>query len=247
MSVSPQNTIRDWVETVLEIPVINEDQKDPTAPRRNKEDGVDTYAALELDSDRATTSTPFDRLDDEEIATIADENVPGGTTPASSIKVASLFGFAAGVVARIITGGGTFEREVTGIDVDNSELDFATDDIDFDIDLGDAIEAIGLVTRTISTVRVGDVPIEFYGPEAVAKARQLELEIGGDSYIETFYNLPIALMLKSEIGDEPLLRSATREPIASMLLGVQWTDSIEKPVAYAAEVAIDAVATGGSA
>lgn len=75
------------------------------------------------------------------ITTNASAAVAGGTTPVSAIPVDSVAGFTVGSIARIITTGGTYEETVTGIDEPNSELDFGTDEIDFDIAEGDRVIA----------------------------------------------------------------------------------------------------------
>ncbi len=80
------------------------------------------------------------------------------------------------------------------------------------------------------------MPIEFYGPDAYAYARKLTIAIGGPSYINTFSALDIALQITGDITDEPVLRSATREPGASMMISVEWTDSDTGAVGTAATV-----------
>lgn len=73
------------------------------------------------------------------IQTEASAAVAGGTVAVSSIPVYSTAGFTVGSIARIITSGGTYEEVVTGIDEANSELDFGTDEIDFDIAKDDKV------------------------------------------------------------------------------------------------------------
>jgi len=75
------------------------------------------------------------------ITTNASAAVDGDPTPKSAIPVDSVAGFTVGSVARVQTTGGTYERTVTEIDEANSELDFATDDIDFDIAEDDVVTA----------------------------------------------------------------------------------------------------------
>jgi len=241
-ATSPQETIRAWIEFVLGIPVINAEQDDPTAPRRLKEAEVDTYAALEIASDDSTSSTNYEHTGADEINTVAEEEILGSVTPASEIEVASVFGFDLDTIARFETAGGNYERAVVSVDAVNKLLQFATDALDFDIALLDTVFAQDTVEYTDSLIRRGDMPIEFYGQNAWGYARALQLAIGGPSYLNTFSNLNIALAVRGEITDEPVLRSATRETGASMMLGFEWTDSAAGAIGAAAEVEIDATA-----
>jgi hypothetical protein len=58
------NTMREWIELVLPIPVIYAGDPEPTAPRLNVATADPTYAAIEIEDDDTSTSTPDRRTTD---------------------------------------------------------------------------------------------------------------------------------------------------------------------------------------
>jgi hypothetical protein len=237
-----------WVEEVLGIPVILEDQDDPSAPRRLKEAAVTNYAAISLDTDGSTQSTPYEHTSNEEIQTTASEAVPGGTTPASALPVVSTFGFLVGSKAKIITAGGDEVLEIEDVTESPPIIVFAAGAIDFDIAENDLVIALGTVTRTRSEVVQGTLAVEIYGNgvAAVELARKLRLARGGNAYRERFADQEITIITQGQIVDEPVLRSATREPKAALLFGVRWTEYDLEPIPAAASFEAETTVTGGT-
>lgn len=233
MSVAEEQ-LRLWIEDVLNIPMILEDQDDPSAPRRNKEAGVTNYGAISLDSDGSLQSDPYEHTSDQEIETSAAVAVAGGTTPASSLEVAATFGFAAESKALIKAGGGDRELVIDSVLDSPPILVFAAGAIDFDVAVDDVVVAVGTVTYTRSEGVQGTLAIEFYGPGAEDLARKLRVARGGAAYMARFADQEITLTTQGQIVDEPVLRSATREPQAAMLFGARWTEIDIEPIPAAA-------------
>lgn len=77
-----------------------------------------------------------------------------------------------------------------------------------------------------SEVTRGTLNVEFYGPGATDYARALRLSITRPDVIDLL-NLAgdFAIIKASEVSNEPILRSATREPHASIQFDVEWVES----------------------
>lgn len=245
MSVAEEQ-LRLWIEDVLDIRVILEDQDDPSAPRRLKEDDVDTYAAISLDTDASLQSTPYETTAGEYVTTTASAAVPGGTTPAKTLPLDDVFGFTVESLARIEAAAGDRELEILDVTDDPPALGFEVDAIDFDVAKGDPVVAVGTVTRVRSEVVQGTLAVEIYGKDAEQKARKLRLARGAQAYMLRFAAQEITLTTQGQIVDEPVLRSATREPQAAMLFGARWVEQDFEPIPVAASYEGEATATGGT-
>jgi hypothetical protein len=155
---SPElNTMRDWVALVVpaSVPVILENDPEPTAPRPDIDAAVTTYAIVGFVDDDTATSTPYDETTD----------TPGSVDPTK-------------------------------------------------------------VDRHSSEVTYGDLGVEFYGPGSVDYARTLRLSITRPDVIDLLNAAgDYAINKAGPVGDEPILRSATREPHASIQFEVQWVES----------------------
>ena len=72
----------------------------------------------------------------------------------------------------------------------------------------------------------GQLDVEVYGPGAVDYCRAMKLSIGrADVLRQLEVDGDFAIDNPSEISDEPILRSATREPNASISFEVKWIDT----------------------
>ena len=77
-----------------------------------------------------------------------------------------------------------------------------------------------------STVRAGLLAVEFYGPGAADYARSLTLMKGAQATRDLLATWgDVAMGAIGSMSDEPVLRSASREPDASMTIEIRWTDS----------------------
>jgi hypothetical protein len=77
-----------------------------------------------------------------------------------------------------------------------------------------------------SKTRVGELDVAIYGPGAVDYCRALDLSLGRPDVIlllDTAGNF--AIDKPAAVSDEPIIRSATREPSSSIQFALQWVDS----------------------
>lgn len=151
---SPQlSVMRDWVALVCPIPVIFEDDPEPTAPRPDGTVGVPTYATVGFDDDDTATSTAYEETTDE--------------------------------------------------DAGND-----------------------LVNQYRSETTFGSLGVEFYGPGSVDFARTLRLSIARPDVLVLLNAAgDYAINKAGPVSDDPILRSASREPHASISFDVQWVES----------------------
>ena len=77
-----------------------------------------------------------------------------------------------------------------------------------------------------SKVRRGNLDVALYGPGADDYCRALDLSLGRPDVILLLDNAgDFTIDKPAEVTDEPIIRSATREPSASIQFTVQWVDS----------------------
>ncbi len=82
----------------------------------------------------------------------------------------------------------------------------------------------GTYDRHLSQVRDGTLLIELYGPGAEDYAFALDLSRDDPNMITLINSYgDISLGAVSDTADDPILRSAEREPNASLSVNVQWT------------------------
>ena len=82
------------------------------------------------------------------------------------------------------------------------------------------------VNQYRSKTRVADLDIALYGPGADDYCRALDLSLGRPDVIALLVAAgDFAIDKPAEVSDEPIIRSATREPSASIQFAVQWVDS----------------------
>lgn len=77
-----------------------------------------------------------------------------------------------------------------------------------------------------SKTRRGDLDVALYGPGADDYCRALDLSLGRPDVIALLDAAgDFAIDRPEAVSDEPIIRSATREPSASIQFTVQWVDS----------------------
>lgn len=77
-----------------------------------------------------------------------------------------------------------------------------------------------------SKTRRGDLDVALYGPGADDYCRALDLSLGRPDVIALLDAAgDFAIDAPADVSDEPIIRSATREPAASIQFAVQWVDS----------------------
>jgi hypothetical protein len=82
------------------------------------------------------------------------------------------------------------------------------------------------VNQYRSKTRVADLDVALYGPGADDYCRALDLSLGRPDVIALLVAAgDFAIDKPAEVSDEPIIRSATREPSASIQFAVQWVDS----------------------
>ena len=82
------------------------------------------------------------------------------------------------------------------------------------------------VNQYRSKVRRGDLDVALYGPGADDYCRALDLSLGRPDVIALLEDAgDFTIDAPAEVTDEPIIRSATREPSASIQFAVQWVDS----------------------
>lgn len=116
--------------------------------------------------------------------------------------------------------GGVDTYAAINLTSDDSGYSTAYEEIT-DEDAGD-----GKVKQYRSKVRRGDLDVALYGPGADDYCRALDLSLGRLDVILLLdlagdYTIDKAM----PVSDEPIIRSATREPSASIQFTVQWVDS----------------------
>lgn len=90
----------------------------------------------------------------------------------------------------------------------------------------DEVEPDNKVTQYRSKTRVGDLDVALYGPGADDYCRALDLSLGrGDVIALLTAAGDYAIDKAAAVTDEPIIRSAAREPSASIQFAVQWVDS----------------------
>lgn len=68
---APKDICRQWIRLVTNLPVIFADDEEPTAPRRNVDEHVETYVAMLFEEDKSDYADPTEHTSDE----------PGDTDP----------------------------------------------------------------------------------------------------------------------------------------------------------------------
>ena len=82
------------------------------------------------------------------------------------------------------------------------------------------------VVQHRSKVRRGQLDVALYGPGADDYCRALDLSLGrGDVLALLTAAGDYAIDAPQPVSDEPIIRSATREPAASIQFTVQWVDA----------------------
>lgn len=82
-----------------------------------------------------------------------------------------------------------------------------------------------LVNQYRSLTRRGLLDVALYGPGADDYCRALELSMGRPDVLALLTAAgDYAINLPTEVIDEPILRSATREPAASVQFTIEWID-----------------------
>lgn len=77
-----------------------------------------------------------------------------------------------------------------------------------------------------SLVRRGELDVALYGPGAADYCRALELSIGRQDVFSLLDAAgDFAINLPTAVNDEPILRSATREPAASVQFTIEWIET----------------------
>jgi hypothetical protein len=77
-----------------------------------------------------------------------------------------------------------------------------------------------------SMPRQGTLEIELFGPGAMDYLHALEMSTGRDDALLYFDSLgDYAIKRPTDISDQPVLRSATREPGAEMAFVVEWIET----------------------
>jgi hypothetical protein len=77
-----------------------------------------------------------------------------------------------------------------------------------------------------SKARIADLDIAVYGPGAADYCRALDLSLGRPDVINLLVDAgDFAIDKPTEVDEEPIIRSATREPDAAVQFVVQWVDS----------------------
>ncbi len=77
-----------------------------------------------------------------------------------------------------------------------------------------------------SKTRRGDLDVAIYGPGAADYCRALDLSLGRPDVLALLIAAgDYAIDAPQPVTDEPIIRSATREPSASIQFAVQWVDS----------------------
>lgn len=77
-----------------------------------------------------------------------------------------------------------------------------------------------------SKTRRADLDVALYGPGAADYCRALDISLGRPDVIALLKAAgDFAIDTPAEVADEPIIRSATREPSASIQFTVQWVDS----------------------
>jgi hypothetical protein len=72
----------------------------------------------------------------------------------------------------------------------------------------------------------GTLNVEFFGPGSVDYARTLRRSITRQDVLDLLNAAgDYAILKASEVTNDPILRSATREPHASIQFSVEWTES----------------------
>ena len=120
-----------------------------------------------------------------------------------------------------------------GIDSDQSEYSTAHQ----------VTEKVGsVVTQYRSQVRSGTLSVEFYGPGADDYARALDLSRchqATNDLLATWGD--VSLGASSQVADTPRLRSAEREPGASIAIEITWVDTLATVLTQYAESAVSTV------
>jgi hypothetical protein len=78
-----------------------------------------------------------------------------------------------------------------------------------------------------SLVREAQLGVEIFGPGAMDFGRAIELSVGRPDVLDLFLADPLvpSVQKTGQITDQPVLRSTTREPDATLTFTVGWTDS----------------------
>ncbi len=121
-----------------------------------------------------------------------------------------------------------------GIDSDQSEYSTAHQVTE---------ESGGVVTQKRSTLRAGTLAVEFYGADAADYARALDLSRCAQATSDLLKTWgEVSLGASSQVTDTPVLRSAEREPNASITIDITWVDTLSTVLTQYAETA-DSTAT----
>jgi hypothetical protein len=82
------------------------------------------------------------------------------------------------------------------------------------------------VNQYRSKTRIADLDIALYGQGAADYCRALDLSLGRPDVIELLEDAgDFAIDKPTEVDEEPIIRSATRDPDAAIQFVVQWVDS----------------------
>jgi hypothetical protein len=98
------------------------------------------------------------------------------------------------------------------------------------------------VDQIASEAPTGTLNVEIYGPGSVDFARTLRLSITRPDVIDLLNNAgDFAIVKAGAVGDDPVLKSATREPDASIQFDVQWveTDTFETEAVNTIETTVE--------
>jgi hypothetical protein len=88
-----------------------------------------------------------------------------------------------------------------------------------------------------SDIRRGIMEVAVYGPGAADYVRSLELSVGSPSTINLLNAAgDFAINIPTDIEDNQSLRSATREPDASIQFSVEWIETADEDLAAVAEI-----------
>jgi hypothetical protein len=93
-----------------------------------------------------------------------------------------------------------------------------------------------------SLLRSGELDIAVYGPGAEDYCRALELSYGRSDVIDLLNAAgDYAISLPTEVSRDPIVRSATREPGASIQFNVDWvdTETFEMEAVESIDVTVD--------
>jgi hypothetical protein len=90
------------------------------------------------------------------------------------------------------------------------------------------VEPDNKVTQYRSKTRIADLDVAVYGPGADDYCRALDLSLGRPDVIVLLDTSgDFTIDKPAEVSDEPIIRSGTRVPGASIQFVVQWVDSEE--------------------